>query len=84
MQLQVVGDIVTPKKTLKVLCTQLYYDLSWNSHAGRLKQKAVMALRKLIFLGKFIDFHGMKRIITTHLFGILYNTSAVWLNELLQ
>jgi len=40
-----------------------------------------MTMKKLRFLGRFIDIPGMKRIITTHLFGMLYYASPVWLNE---
>jgi len=41
-----------------------------------------MAKSKLRFLRKFIDHQGMKKVITTHLFGMLYYASVVWLNEL--
>jgi len=33
------------------------------------------------FLGKYVDMQDMKRIITTHLFDMLYYASTVWLNE---
>lgn len=57
-------------------------DVSWNSHASKLKQRAAMTMRKLRFLGRFIGQQGKKKVITTHLFGMLYYASVVWLNEL--
>lgn len=41
-----------------------------------------MAMRRLRFLGKYVNQEGMRKIITTHLFGMLYYASVVWLNEL--
>lgn len=75
-------DTVQPKKTIKILGVLFDQDLSWNSHASKLKHKASLALRKLKFLGKFVKQAGMKKIILTHLFGMLYYGSVVWLNEL--
>jgi len=34
------------------------------------------------FLSKYMDLNSMKRIITSHYFGMLYYGSPVWLNEL--
>jgi len=79
----VVGnDLVKPQKSLKVLGLVFDHDLSWTTHSGKLKQKAALALRKLKFLSRYVDQNGMKKIITTHLFGMLYYSSVVWLNEL--
>jgi len=41
-----------------------------------------MAMRKLKFLERYVNQQGMKKVITTHLFGMLYYASVVWLNEL--
>jgi len=76
------NDFVKPQKTLKVLGITFDHDLSWNSHTSKVKQKASMALRKLKFLGKYVNLNGMRKIITTHLFGMMYYASVVWLSEL--
>jgi len=80
--IKVGNDYVTPKKTIKVLGVHFDSDLKWNSHASKLKGKAAMTMRKLRFLGRYIDIPGMKKIVTTHLFGMLYYASPVWFNEL--
>lgn len=82
MPLLVGNDFVKPQKTLKVLGITFDHDLSWNSHTSKVKQKASMALRKLKFLGKYVNLNGMRKIITTHLFGMMYYASVVWLSEL--
>jgi len=80
--LKVGQDSVIPQKTIKVLGITFDQDLSWNTHATKIKQKAAMTMRKVKFLGKFVDYQGMKKIITTHLFGMIYYASVVWLSEL--
>jgi len=82
LPLKVGQDSVTPQKTIKVLGINFDQDLSWNTHASKIKQKAAMSMRKMKFLGKFVDYQGMKKIITTHLFGMIYYASVVWLSEL--
>jgi len=73
---------VTPKRTIKVLGVHFEQDLSWNNHASKIKQRAALTMRKMKFLVKYINLQGMKKIITTHLFGMIYYASVVWLNEL--
>jgi len=80
--LQVGTDQVIPKKSMKVLGVQFDCDLGWNSHASKLKRKSAMTMRKMRFLSKYIGQEGMKKVITTHMFGMLYYASIVWLNEL--
>jgi len=40
-----------------------------------------MVFSKLKYLNKLVDLEGMKRIVTTHFFGMIYYSSQVWLNE---
>jgi len=72
---------VAPKETIKMLGVLFDSDLLWNSHTVKLKHKAAFAFKKFKFLVRYIDFHGMKRIITTHLYSMLYYSPTVWLNE---
>jgi len=79
--IKVKGEIVTPKKNIKVLGVQFQSDLKWDTHIEKVKNKARIVLGKMKFLSKYMDIKSMKKIITSHYFGMLYYASPVWLNE---
>jgi len=47
----------------------------------KIKIKARVVLGKMKFLSKYTDIKSMKKIITSHCYGMLYYASPVWLNE---
>jgi len=76
------GEQVIPKKAMKVLGVYFQNNLQWESHMEKLKNKARLVLSKMKYLSRYVDMNCMKRIITSHYFGMLYYGAAVWLNEM--
>lgn len=80
--IQVNGSVIKAKKSVKVLGLLFDSDLGWTSHLEKVKQKARHALHKMKFLRKYLTMEEMKKVITSHFFGMLYYASPVWMTEI--
>jgi len=67
---------------MKILGLKFHENLCWDLHFETVKKKAKIVFSKLKYLRRLIDPESMKRILTTHYFGMVYYASQVWLNEL--
>jgi len=68
--------------SIKVLEVKFRWDLQWNDHFDNIKKKSKAVFSKLKFLQQLVDLEGMKKILTTHFFRMIYYSSQIWLNEL--
>jgi len=75
------GANISPSKTMKVLGIKFDEHLTWEAQIKDLKRKAMHVINKLKFLSKFINKDIMKRVVTSHFFGMIYYASPVWMNE---
>jgi len=75
------GEDVTPKKDMKVLGIQFQTNLQWDKHLEKIKTKARMVLGKLRFISRYLEREQMKKIVTSHYYGMLYYAALVWLSE---
>jgi len=75
------GSEITSKENIKVLGIKFQHNLNWVTHIENVSNKARAVLSKLRFLSKLIDLESMKRVVTTHFFGLIYYASPVWLTE---
>jgi len=75
------GSEITSKNNLKVLGVKFQYNLNWDTHLNNITGKARAVLSKLEFLSRLIDQESIRRVVTTHFFGLLYYASPVWLTE---
>lgn len=80
--INVKGTIIQTKPKIKVLGITFDYNLAWKSHIESIKHKARGVMSKLKFLTKHVDRESMKRVVTTHFFGMLYYSSPVWWTEI--
>jgi len=80
--LLVKGIEVKPTTKMKILGIKFQHDLGWDAHIDSLRNKSRVVFAKLKYLRRLIDLEGMRRILTTHFYGMLYYASQVWLNEL--
>jgi len=80
--LMVKGITVRPTDTMKILGVKFDRSMNWDAHQSNIKKKAFFVMRKLKFLSRFIGPPLMKRVITSHFFGMFYYASAAWMNEL--
>jgi len=80
--LEVKGERIYPSGAIKVLGVKFRWDLQWDDHFDNIKKKSMAVFSKLKFLQQLMDLEGMKKILTTHFFGMIYYSSQIWLNEL--
>jgi len=64
---------------MKILKVKFQNNLGWDTHVEGLKQKSRVIFAKL---QRLVDKQGMRKILTTHFYGMLYYASQVWLTEL--
>jgi len=57
-------------------------DLSWDKQVEKIASKTRIVLAKLKFLSRYLPPADMAKVVTSHLFGLLYYGSQTWLNEL--
>jgi len=75
------GSEITSRIDLKVLGVKFQYNLNWDNHLNNITVKARAVLSKLKFLSRLIDQESIRRVVTTHFFGLIYYASPVWLTE---
>jgi len=80
--LVVKGATIHPTPHLKVLGIKFSSDLTWDHHIKELTKKAKFVIKKLKYLSRLLDMSSMKKIVTSHFFGLLYYSAAVWMNDL--
>jgi len=75
------NDIV-PSNNLKILGIKFDQDLAWDTHMKEVRRKAMLVINKLKFLSKFLSKDSMKKVVTSHFYGMIYYSSPVWLTEI--
>jgi len=80
-QIVVNGCEITSKDCIKVLGTKFQHDLTWDKQIDGAIKKGRAVISKLKFLSRLVDRDSMKKIVTTHFFGMIYYGCQVWLNE---
>jgi len=73
---------IYPSQTMKVLGVKFQNNLKWDTHVNSLVSKSKVIFAKLRYLSKILNQEGMKKVVTSHFYGMLYYSSQVWLNEL--
>jgi len=76
------GETIQTKAKIKVLGLVFDYNLGWKTHMESVKNKSRAVMSKLKFLARHVDTECMKRVVTTHFFGMLYYSSPVWWTEI--
>jgi len=76
------GIEIKPKQSMKVLGLTFDWNLNWNTHLEKTKQKARYILMKMKFLRKYLTEPEMKKVITSHFFGAIYYGAPIWLTEI--
>jgi len=76
------NNVITPTKTLKILGIKFDQNLMWDTHLKEVRKKAMLVINKLKFLSKFLTKESMKKVVTSHFFGMIYYSSPVWLTEI--
>jgi len=76
------GTDIKAKPAMKILGVLFDANLGWTSHIEKVKQKARFVLLKMRYLGRYLDTLEMKKVITSHFFGLIYYASPVWLTEI--
>jgi len=79
--ISVKGSSITPANTMKVLGVKFDNALGWDAQIKDIKRKSLNVINKLKYLAKFLDKECMKKIVTSHFFGMVYYASPIWLNE---
>jgi len=78
------GTDITAKPVMKILGVLFDQNLGWTSHIEKVKQKARYVLLKMRYLRRYLDAAEMKKVITSHFFGLIYYASPVWLTEIMN
>jgi len=76
------GIEIKPKQTVKVVGLTFDENLGWAPHIEKVKQKARYLLFKMKFWRKYLQESDMKKVITTHFYGMIYYAAPIWFNEL--
>jgi len=76
------GTEIKPADSMKILGIKFQENMGWDTHFIGLKQKARVVFSKLRYLQKLLDIDAMRKVVTTHYFGMIYYASQLWLNEL--
>jgi len=79
--LEINGDLITPTSTMKVLGVLFDNNMGWNSQLEKVLNKAKIVIKKMNFLRKYVNQDGMKRILTSHFYGLVYYATPVWLGK---
>jgi len=79
--LLVENQTVVPTQHIKVLGVQFSNDLSWDHHITNTINKARPTILKLKYLTKYLNTDALKKVATSHFYGLFYYGSTVWLNE---
>jgi len=75
------GKEIKAKKSIKVLGITFDSNLGWASHLEKIKQKARFVLHKMKFLRRYLTMEEMKKVITSHFYGMIYYGAPVWMTE---
>jgi len=75
------GSDIIPSSSMKVLRIKFDNHLTWDTQIKDIKTKAMHVINKLKFLSKFVDKEMMRRVVTSHFFGMIYYASPVWMSE---
>jgi len=78
------GTDIVAKPSMKILGIMFDQNLGWVTHLEKIKIKARYTLLKMKYLSKYLNMESMKKVITSHFFGMLYYGAPVWLTEALS
>jgi len=76
------GEIITPTTAMKVLGVYFENTLTWNVQLQKVIKKAKVAIMKMKYLSRYIDAEGMKKILTSHFYGLIYYATPMWLGQM--
>jgi len=80
--LMVKNQLINASPVIKILGIKFESNLEWDVQVQASIKKSRIILKKLRFISRFIDKKHMMKVITAHLFSMLYYAAPVWLNPL--